>query len=127
MEDTGVVRVKRLPEKQALARQMRREMTPSEAKLWQCLRNNHLYGLHFRRQQVIDGFIVDFYCREARLVIECDGDVHISQEAYDAERDRIIGLNNLRVLRFTNTRIQQDLPAVLIEIANVAREYLYQP
>jgi very-short-patch-repair endonuclease len=59
-------------EKLERSRQLRREMTPAEKILWQELRGNKL-GVHFRRQQVIAGFIVDFYCHKAGLVIELDG------------------------------------------------------
>ena len=76
MEDTRIVRGRRLPEKQALARRMRREMTESEAVPGECLRGNRLGGLHFRRQQVIAGFIADFFCHAARLVIGCNGAAH---------------------------------------------------
>ena len=111
-----IVRAYRTPEKQALAVQMRREMTPSEARLWERLRANRLNGLSFRRQQVIGGFIADFYCRSARLVIECDGQVHAIQTDYDQERDRIIAAYNLRILRFSNDAIAHNLPAVLAKI-----------
>ena len=50
-------------------------MTPEEKILWGCLRGNKLNGLHFRRQQVIAGYIVDFYCHSVRLVIEIDGKI----------------------------------------------------
>ncbi|MBV9852332.1 MAG: endonuclease domain-containing protein [Armatimonadetes bacterium] len=129
MEDNIVCAVW-APEKQDLARQMRCRMTPAEAKLWQCLRRNQLLGLHFRRQQVIGGFIADFYCREARLVVECDGQVHEAQTYYDAERDRILAAHNLRVLRFTNAQVERDLEAILGNIATAARAHLaekYQP
>ena len=122
MEDK-IVRAHRRPEKQTLAEQMRREMTPSEKRLWERLRANRLNGLAFRRQQVIGGFIADFYCRAARLVIECDGRVHAAQAEYDRERDRIIAAYNLRVLRFTNDQITHHLPTVLthiIQAANIA-------
>lgn len=76
MEDSRIVRGRQALEKQMLARRMRREMTPGEWCLWQRLRANRFCGLHFRRQQVIDGFIADFYCHAARLVVEADGDVH---------------------------------------------------
>lgn len=88
--------------KRERVRKMRREMTPAEAILWKYLRTNQLDGLHFRRQQVIDGFIADFYCHAARLVIEVDGEVHDQQPDYDAERDRILTARGLRILRFTN-------------------------
>jgi|GEM_PF-821493 len=62
-------------EKQELARELRRNMTPAEKIVWKELRANKL-GVHFRRQQVIQGFIVDFYCHKAGLVVEVDGDIH---------------------------------------------------
>ncbi len=61
--------------KAVLSRQMRREMTRAEAMLWMRLRRNGL-GVDFRRQQIIDGFIADFYCHLAALVIEADGPIH---------------------------------------------------
>ena len=118
--EAKIVRAPRRPEKQALAVQLRRQMTPSETKLWECLRANRLQGLAFRRQQIIGGFIVDFYCRAARLVIECDGAVHLAQAEYDTERDAIIASYNLHVLRFTNDQIDHDLPTVLSEITQAA-------
>ena len=59
-----------------LARAMRANMTPTETVLWGCLRGNRLAGLKFRRQQIIDGFIADFYCHAAALVVEVDGPIH---------------------------------------------------
>ncbi len=115
-----IVRAHRRPEKQALAEQMRQEMTPSEKRLWERLRANRLNGLAFRRQQVIGGFIADFYCRAARLIIECDGHVHATQAEYDRERDQMIGAYNLRVLRVTNDQIIYNLPAVLADIIQAA-------
>ena len=76
----GIVRGQRIePEKLARAKALRREMTPQEATLWQRLRKNALNGLHFRRQQVVDGFILDFYCHRAALVLEVDGLSHEGQ------------------------------------------------
>ena len=115
-----IVRAHRRPEKQALAERIRQEMTPSEKRLWERLRANRLNGLAFRRQQVIGGFIADFYCRAARLVIECDGHVHAAQAEYDRERDRIIEAYNLHVLRFTNDQISHNLTAVLADIVQAA-------
>lgn len=59
-----------------MSKALRQQMTPEEQVLWQHLRRNGLNGLHFRRQQVIDGYIVDFYCHSANLIIEVDGEVH---------------------------------------------------
>ena len=117
-----IVRAYRRPEKQALAEQMRQEITPSEGRLWERLRANRLDGLSFRRQQVIGGFIADFYCRSARLVIECDGRIHAAQVKYDQERDRIISVYNLRVLRFTNDQITCGMQTVLANIRQAASQ-----
>ena len=75
-------------DKRELARRFRREATPSERKAWELLRNRRCLGLKFRRQQVIRGFVVDFYCAELRLVLEIDGAVHdrLERQIYDTER-----------------------------------------
>ena len=112
--------------KQERARELRRDMSPAEKRLWQCLRRNRCSGLHFRRQQVIDGFIADFYCHAAGLIIELDGGIHQQQADYDIMRDRIIAARDLYVLRLQNERVIDDLPAVLAEIEVVAQERIAQ-
>lgn len=79
MEKRGIVVGSIYREKQERARTLRRVMTPAETCLWEQLRGNRCAGLHFRRQQVIDGFIADFYCHDAGLVVEVDGGVHKQQ------------------------------------------------
>jgi very-short-patch-repair endonuclease len=103
--------------KVARAKELRREMTPEERTLWQQLRANRLRGLRFRRQQVIDGFIADFYCHAAGLVLELDSSSHDHQADYDAERDRILSARGLRVLRIRNEEIRSQLRGVLQRIA----------
>jgi len=110
------------PAKVQRAKELRRQMTPEERILWQHLRANRLDGFHFRRQQVIDGFIVDFYCHAAGLVVESDGEVHQQQSEYDAERDEILSARGLRLLRISNEEIRRDLSGVLTRIAAVCRE-----
>ena len=66
-------------EKFQKAKELRRDMTSAEKVLWNELRGNRL-GVHFRRQQIIAGFIVDFYCHRAGLVVELDGSVHANQK-----------------------------------------------
>jgi very-short-patch-repair endonuclease len=61
------------------SRELRHEMTLAECKLWERLRANRLEGFHFRRQQIIEPYIVDFYCHQAALVIEVDGGIHLDQ------------------------------------------------
>lgn len=105
-----------------LAKEFRRQMTPAEKILWQHLRGNRLKGLHFRRQQIIDGFIADFYCHAARLVIEVDGKIHELQAEYDAERDRVLLARGLHLLRIRNEEVVQEIDRVLMLIAQVCGE-----
>jgi very-short-patch-repair endonuclease len=95
------------------ARDLRREMTPAERLLWARLRANRLQGFHFRRQQIIEPYIVDFYCHQAGLIIEVDGDVHAGQQAYDRQREQQLQARGLRVLRFTNRQVVNQLDEVL--------------
>jgi very-short-patch-repair endonuclease len=108
------------PEKLHRARQMRRQMTHAETALWDELRRNSL-GVHFRRQQIISGFIVDFYCHAAALVIEVDGEVHASpsQKADDTSRDQVLKDLGLRVARFKNVDVAARLPWVLSRIKSL--------
>jgi very-short-patch-repair endonuclease len=109
------------PSKLQRARELRREMTPAERTLWQALRGNKLGGFHFRRQQIMAGYIVDFYCHAANLVIELDGDVHLRQQEYDSERDGVLSEMGLSVLRFPNKDIEQNLPGLLSRILSACR------
>ncbi len=85
-----------------LARQMRKLPTLAEEKAWGLLRNRRCLGLKFCRQQVIRGFILDFYCAEKRLVMELDGEVHDLQRDYDQQRDAVFNAEDITVLRIYN-------------------------
>jgi very-short-patch-repair endonuclease len=104
-------------EKRERARELRHEMTHAEKILWQELRGNKL-GVHFRRQQVIEGFIVDFYCHKAGLVIELDGNVHEEeiQKESDALRDKVLNELGLRVVRFRNEEVAKKLSHVVEKV-----------
>ena len=99
-----------------LARALRRSMTPAEKVLWERLRSNRLGGFHFRRQQIIDGFIVDFYCHRAALAVEVDGSTH--DREYDQERDAILAGKGIMVLRFWNDEALKDTDWVLERISS---------
>ena len=94
-------------------------MTPAEKILWQELRANKL-GVHFRRQQVISGFIVDFYCHQAALVIEVDGGIHDRQQAEDARREKALHEMGLKIIRFRNEEVLSNLSIVLRKIKELA-------
>ena len=103
----------------ARAQTMRQNPTSAEKALWQRLRRKQLMGFRFRRQQPIDRFIVDFYCREAGLVVEVDGPVHDAPEhkEYDAQRSRFLQERGLVILRFQNDQVLYDRESVLQDIA----------
>ncbi len=96
-----------------LARELRTSPTPAEDRLWQQLRRKHIGGMKFRRQHVFDRFIVDFYCPAALLVIEVDGESHNRQQEYDALRTEFLESLGLRVIRFKNEDVYQNLDGVL--------------
>jgi very-short-patch-repair endonuclease len=102
-------------EKLQRSRELRRDMTPAEKILWQELRANKL-GVHFRRQQVIAGFIVDFYCHKAGLVIEVDGDIHDLQQEEDILRGNTLRELGLRITRFRNEEVLNNLSSAVERI-----------
>ena len=109
-------------EKLELARHFRQNMTQVETKLWKRLRANKLNGLHFRRQQVILGFIVDFYCHKYQLIVETDGDVHDSQKEQDVEREKVLTQNGFLIIRFTNAQVENNMEEVLKRILGVVKD-----
>ena len=102
-----------------LARELRAEQTSAEALLWLLLRNRQLLGFKFRRQHQFGDYVADFYCHDARLVVECDGSHHDSNEQWqhDQNRDAYLVGQGLRVLRFTNEQILNNTQTVLEEIS----------
>jgi leucyl-tRNA synthetase len=96
-------------------RGLRKQATPSEARLWQALRGKQL-GAKFRRQHPIHRYVVDFYCVQAGLAIELDGGVHATQVAEDGNRQAFLESNNIRFLRFSNDEVTNDLDGVLSKI-----------
>ena len=99
------------PAKLDAARRLRREATPAERAAWELLRRGAIDGWHFRRQQVVEGFVVDFFCAKLRLVIELDGAVHDrpEQRVLDQERDATLRLVGLKVVRIRNEEVGRKL------------------
>jgi len=96
-----------------LAREFRKNSTKSEKIMWERLRRNSFLGLNFRRQHIIKGFIVDFYCHKLRLVIEIDGGIHREQLKEDIERQKIIEDENINFFRIESKEIENNLNQVL--------------
>ncbi|MGH9443685.1 MAG: endonuclease domain-containing protein [Thermoanaerobaculia bacterium] len=103
---------------QRRANGMRREETEAEKILWDALRSRNLADAKFRRQQLFGPYIADFYCHERRLVIEVDGAAHGKSDVreYDELRTQYLQSLGLRVLRFWNAEVLQNLESVLATI-----------
>ena len=106
------------PELLIFARQLRKEQTDAEMLFWRLLRGRRLCGFKFRRQYPACGYILDFYCHDARLAVELDGGGHDVEEQrlYDAERTRILEAAGIRVVRFWNNDVLNSLEVVLEEL-----------
>ena len=109
---------KMLPYNQALkpfSRDLRTNMTDAEQLLWSRLRRKQILSVSFYRQKPIAGYIVDFYCAAARLVIELDGSQHYEKiaQAQDKERDKLMAALGLQVLRFDNRQVLLETEAVM--------------
>jgi very-short-patch-repair endonuclease len=96
------------------SRDFRHPLTPPEAKIWQAVRSRQL-GVKIRRQHPIGRFIVDFWCAEARLAIEIDGDTHAApdQAGYDSTRTAWLEERGYKVIRFRAGEVQRNLEGVL--------------
>jgi very-short-patch-repair endonuclease len=99
-----------------VARSMRHEPTEAEDVLWQALRNRKLDNAKFRRQYSIGRFIVDFYCAEANLVVEVDGEIHDQQVAEDQVRQNFLETQGMQVIRFRNEEVLKTIAHVLARI-----------
>lgn len=98
---------------QPLARQMRKEPTGAEAKLWHYIRKEQIHGVKFQHQHVIERFIVDFCCLKLQLIIEVDGPIHQYQENEDRVRQEFLESLGYEVLRFPNLEVFNNIRAVL--------------
>lgn len=98
-------------------RELRKNPTPEEEKFWWYLKEKKL-GFKFRRQHSVSGYILDFYCKERKLIIEIDGGVHRTKDAqeYDAVRDKFFIDLGYKVLRFSNDDINQSIDVVISKI-----------
>jgi very-short-patch-repair endonuclease len=111
----------------ATSRELRGRSTEAERILWEALRRRKLSGYKFYRQHPISYdiigagsfFVADFYCHEAKLVVELDGSVHDSRELADVDRTAILNALGLSVVRFKNEQVMTNLQAVLSELSAV--------
>lgn len=99
------------------ARELRSRQTDAECLLWSRLRNRQLAGFKFRRQCVIEPYIVDFVCLEAKLVVELDGGQHQAQAEYDHVRLQYLTARGFEVSRFWNNEVLSNTEGVLESVA----------
>jgi very-short-patch-repair endonuclease len=105
----------------ALSRNLRRNATDAEIRLWGHLRNRQLLGFKFRRQMPIGSqYVADFECDQAKLLVELDGGRHAGSRS-DAERTAVLESWGYRVLRFWNNDVLENTDGVLDEIARAPR------
>lgn len=102
------------------ARNLRRNATPPERLLWSVLRGRRLAGLKFHRQDPIGPYVVDYCCREIKLIVELDGMSHDDKQNRDAVRERWLIGQGYRLVRVTNWDVNEDLEAVARFIAREA-------
>src|SRR5262249_23758608 len=95
---------------------LRRAQTDAERRMWMLLRDRRISGVKFRRQHPIGAYVVDFFCAEARLIIEIDGGHHASNQDADVARSRVLEAAGYRVLRFWNNEVLGNTAGVLHRI-----------
>jgi very-short-patch-repair endonuclease len=108
------------------ARRLRHHQTDAERKLWFQLRDRRLAGLKFRRQMPLSGFIVDYCCEEAHLIVEVDGGQH-NESIRDLARTKALEAMGYLVLRFWNNDVLQNIDGVLETIVSTAKQQSAEP
>ena len=105
--------------KKTFARRLRKEQTKAEKVVWELLRNRKFKKHKFRRQHVIEGFVLDFYCNELKLGIEVDGGIHLKRKDYDELRQEAIESKGIYIVRVTNKEIKEDKRSVLKKLEKI--------
>jgi len=106
-------------------RRLRKNVTDAEQKLWSILRSRRMAGLKFFRQYSVGPYILDFYCPERRLAIEVDGGQHanVYGQPHDAHRDSYLRELSIRVIRFWNNGVLQNIEGVRERIKEEAQKH----
>ncbi|MGR5942460.1 endonuclease domain-containing protein [Enterobacter sp. C4G1] len=109
------------------SKQLRKQMTPEELRLWYLLRGRRFYGYKFRRQMPVGTYIVDFACFKAKLIVELDGGQHQDEAAYDLRRTAFLNANSWEVLRFWNNEFRVNEEEVLMVILQKLQSLMPSP
>lgn len=99
-------------------KELRNNLTPAEAKMWDYLKNSQLYGKKFRRQHSVGGYVLDFYCPSEKIAKELDGEIHNLEDVkeYDQNRMEYLDSCGIKVLRYKNKSVFEDINKIIIEI-----------
>jgi very-short-patch-repair endonuclease len=102
-------------ELKGFSRELRKNMTDAERLIWKHIKGKRILGVQFYRQKIIENYIVDFYCPTASLVIEIDGGQHFEEniQKADCRRDKKLSELGLKVLRFNNAEVMNNIDGVL--------------
>jgi very-short-patch-repair endonuclease len=111
----------------ARAKDMRKDMSEPETRMWLALRAERLEGVTFRRQKVIGAYIADFAANNPKLVIELDGDSHAGREQYDALRTQYLESKGYTVIRFTNSDVITNMEGVSVRLSEVIAQFRTSP
>jgi very-short-patch-repair endonuclease len=113
--------------KSEFARRLRRGQTDAERVLWFRLRDRRLAGWKFKRQVPIDRFVVDFFCADAKLIVELDGGQHDPYRERDENRTKVLEAMGYLVLRFWNHNVMRNTNGVLEEILSTVDQHRSEP
>ncbi|MCR6468403.1 endonuclease domain-containing protein [Enterobacter sp. HG048] len=109
------------------SKQLRKQITPEELRLWDLFRGRRFFGYKFRRQMPIGTYIVDFACFKAKLIVELDGGQHQNEEAYDLRRTAFLNANGWEVLRFWNNEFRANEDEVMMVILQRLQSLMPSP
>ena len=115
------------PDVVELAKSLRNAMTYHESLLWEKIKGKQICGVRFRRQHPIYFYIVDFYCHEAMLVIEVDGEIHYDRIDHDDGRSAEMEKFGIKVIRFTNLEVENNIEKVIKNIEAIVNERIKSP
>lgn len=102
--------------KKIFARTLRKSQTKAEKIIWELLRKRKHMHFKFRRQHVVEGFVLDFYCHELKLGIEVDGGIHLRRKDYDNLRQEIVESKGITIIRISNKEIAENKRSILKKI-----------
>ena len=110
------------------AKRLRKKETRAEKKLWDLLKGRKCEGLKFRRQHPIHYYVADFYCHEARLIIEIDGGIHTDPKIKEHDENRAAELKRygIRILRFSNEQVMSYTAEVVYEIKEFVTKHPFK-